>query len=206
MRLAFLAAAFALAACEKPPATTAAPAATYSAASPIEAPASRVASAEGWQTTTAAHPLIGQTAPDFLLQKVGGGSVSREQLRGRWTILGFWNATLAGVEEETRYIRALNSAVDQDPDLDLLTIYLKLDAAGTDIGKWFANNGGDPWPTLVDEGGADDAFGIGVLPAYLFIGPDLTIHAWRGALSDDTDGIKPMIRGVAEIRKQLASR
>jgi hypothetical protein len=136
---------------------------------------------------------------------VGGGAVTSEQLRGRWTILGFWNATLAGVEEETRYIRALNSAVDQDPDLDLLTIYLKLDAAGTDVGKWFANNGGDPWPTLIDEGGMDDMFNIAVLPAYLLIGPDLTIHAWRGALSSDPDGVKPMIRGIADIKKKAAS-
>ena len=199
MRLALLAA-LAFAACEKPPAPAAPPAPTA-----VQTPAPEIAEVEGWQTASAAHPLIGQIAPDFSLEKVGGGTVTREQLRGRWTILGFWDATLAGVEDETRYLRALNSAVDQDPDLDLLTIYLKLDAAGTDVGKWFANNGGDPWPTLVDEGDTDNAFGIAVLPAYLLIGPDLTIHAHRGALSTDPDGVKPVIRGVAAIRKQVAS-
>jgi hypothetical protein len=204
MRLALFAAALALTACEKPQ-DVAAPPASPPAPAAAEPLAPEIANVEGWQTTPASHRLISKTTPDFSLQKVGGGSITRERLRGRWTILGFWNATLAGVEEETRYLRALNSAVDQDPDLDLLTIYLKLDAAGTDIGKWFANNGGDPWPTLVDEGETDDAFGIAVLPAYLLIGPDLTIRAWRDALSNDPDGIKPVIRGVAEIRKQVAS-
>jgi hypothetical protein len=202
MRFALFATAFAFAACEKPPVTAAAPAPPAPAAA--EAPATEIADVEGWQTG-GAHTLIGQTAPDFSLQHFRGGAVTREQLRGRWTILGFWNATLAGIEDETRYLRALNSAVDQDPDLDLLTIYLKLDAAGTDIGKWFANNGGDPWPTLVDEGDTDDAFGINVLPAYLLVGPDLTIHAYRGALSADPDGIKSVIRGVAEIRRTAAT-
>jgi hypothetical protein len=204
MRFALIAAALAITACEKPPDPTAAPE-SPPPASAVDTPVAEVASIEGWQTATSAYSLIGQTTPAFSFRNVGGGAVTSEQLRGRWTILGFWNATLAGVEEETRYIRALNSAVDQDPDLDFLTIYLKLDAAGADIGKWFANNGGDPWPTLVDEGGADVTFSIAVLPAYLLIGPDLTIHAWRGALSSDPDGIKPTIRGVAEIRKKVAA-
>jgi hypothetical protein len=202
MRLVLFAAALAIAACEKAPAT-AAPAAP--APVTVEAPAPEIADIEGWQTGKAAHSLIGHAVPEFSLRKVGGGAVAHEQLRDRWTILGFWNATLAGVEDETRYIRALNSAVDQDPDLDLLTIYLKLDAAGTDVGNWFANNGGEPWPTLVGEGGTDETFGIDALPAYLLIGPDLTIHGYRGALSADPDGIKAVIRGVADIRRQVGS-
>jgi hypothetical protein len=202
MRIAILIAAIAFAACQKnaaaPPEQTAAPPASAA----IETSSPPTTSIEGWGM---AHAYIGKTIPDFSLQQVGGGAITREQLRGRWTILGFWNATLAGVEDETRYLRALNSAVGQDPDLDLLTIYLKLDAAGTDIGKWFANNGGDPWPTLIDEGGTGEAFGISVLPYYLLIGPDLTVHASRGALSADPDGIKSVIRGVAEIRRKASA-
>ena len=43
------------------------------------------------------------------------------------------------------------------------------------------------------------------LAAYFLIGPDLTILAVRPALSDDPDGIKSVIRGVAEIRSKAAS-
>jgi hypothetical protein len=206
MRFAFVAAVatLALTGCQKAPAEPA-QTARQPTSEVAAAPTPAIAEVEGWQTASAAHSLIGQPAPDFTLQNIGGSEVSRDQLRGRWTILGFWNATLAGIEDETRYIRALNSAVDQDPDLDLVTIYLKLDAAETDVAKWFANNGGAPWPTLIDKGGTDALFHITAPHAYLLIGPDLTIHGYRGALSADPDGIKSVIRGVAELRRKVAS-
>jgi hypothetical protein len=197
MRLSILIAAVALVACQKESADTVAPAPVPLAPAAVETSSPQRVSVEGWQAHAAVCDLL--TTPEFDLQKVGGGRLSLADLRGRWTILGFWNATLAGIEEEARYLRALNSAVDQDPDLDLLTIYLKLDGAETDVARWFANNGGDPWPTLIDTG---DAFDIAVLPAYFLVGPDLTIRACRGALSSDPDGIKSVIRGVAQIRKE----
>ena len=44
------------------------------------------------------------------------------------------------------------------------------------------------------------------MPAYILVGPDLTIEGYRGALSaTPDDGIKSVIRGVAEIRKQVAA-
>jgi hypothetical protein len=204
MRVSILIAVAMLAACEKPPAA-AAPQAAAPPSAIVETSAPEIAPVEGWQTGPASHSLIGKPTPEFSLSQVGGGSFSHEQLRGRWTILGFWNATLAGVEQETRYLRALNSAVDQDPDLDLLTIYLKLEAADTDVARWFVNNGGNPWPTLIDDGATDKAFAVTVLPAYFLIGPDLTILATRPALSDDPDGIKSVIRGVAEIRRNVSA-
>lgn len=200
MRVALIAAALSVSACERTPVVDQSPAPRVPAI--VEPPAQQAIPVEGWQST---HALVGSAAPDFSLQKVGGGTVSRDQLRGRWTILGFWNATLAGIEDEVRYLRALNSAVDQDPDLDLLTIHLKRDAAESDVAGWFANNGGDPWPTLIGEGETALPFQIIAPPAYLLIGPDLTIHAYRGALSADPDGIKSVIRGIAEIRKKIAS-
>jgi hypothetical protein len=43
-------------------------------------------------------------------------------------------------------------------------------------------------------------------PVYLLIGPDLTIEGYRGQLaSTPDDGIKSVIKGYAEIRKQIAS-
>ena len=207
MRIAILTAAIALAACQQETAD-------QPAAAPQEAPAAETAAAvtkparadvEGWQTDPASYAMLGGTIPAFSLDRVGGGKVTQEDLRDRWTILGFWNATVAGIEDESRFIRALNSAADQDPDLDFRTVYLKLDAADMDIAKWFDNNGG-AWPTLIDTGDAVSLFSIQQTPAYLLVGPDLTIEAYRGALTTTPDdGIKSVIRGVAEIRKQVAA-
>jgi hypothetical protein len=50
------------------------------------------------------------------------------------------------------------------------------------------------------------AYRVSAFPTYFLIGPDLTIEAGRGELSaTPEDGIKPVIKGYAEIRKQVAS-
>ncbi|HEX5008309.1 MAG TPA: TlpA disulfide reductase family protein [Hyphomonadaceae bacterium] len=203
MRLLILSVGVLLAACQRETVASQEPGPAPAPPVAVDVSSRQAGHIEGWQTHGAVCNLL--TTPEFSLQKLGGGSVTHEQLRGRWTILGFWNATLAGVADEVRYLRALNSAANQDPDLDLVTVYLKLDAAGTDVAGWFAKNGGDPWPTLIDEGGAGGTFGVTVLPAYFLIGPDLTIRACRGALSSDPDGIKSVIRGVAEVRRKVAA-
>lgn len=207
MRIVTVLAALAFAGCQpQAPDQTAAPAQPASVETPVEpaAPVKR-AEVEGWQTDPSSYAMLGGTAPNFSLDRVGGGKVTQEDLRNRWTILGFWNATIAGIEEEKTYIQALNSAADQDPDLDFLTVYLPLDAAPTDVAKWFANNGG-AWPTLTGTDDTASLFAIQKTPAYLLIGPDLTIEAYRGALTTTPDdGIKSVIRGVAEIRKQIVS-
>jgi hypothetical protein len=201
MRALVLGAAIALVGCQKESAPVASTERTAPVAPVAAEDIAAASSVEGWQTDQ--PPDL--KAPEFSLARVGGGMVTHNDLRGRWTIFGFWNATVAGIEEESRFIRALNAAADQDPDLDFLTVYLKLDAADTDVARWFANNGG-AWPTLTDNGDAAGLFEVANTPAYLLIGPDLRIEAYRGALSaTPDDGIKPVIRGIAQIRKQIAS-
>ena len=205
MRIATVLAALALAGCQPQAADQQVAAPTQPASVETPAGPAKRAEVEGWQTDSASYAMLGGTAPNFSLDRVGGGKVTQEDLRSRWTILGFWNATVAGIEEEKTYIQALNSAADQDPDLDFLTVYLPLDAAPTDVATWFANNGG-AWPTLTGKNDTATLFTIQKTPAYLLIGPDLTIEAYRGALSTTPDdGIKSVIRGVAEIRKQIVA-
>jgi hypothetical protein len=207
-RLALAASLLALAACQREatpqsagakadagPETTAAP-------SP-QVPPAPVSNVEGWETGKTSYPMLGSTLPDFSVKRVGGGDVTQRNLRGRWTILGFWTGSGDGAKEEMTYIGALNSAADQDPDLDLLTIYLDA-GGGFDLKKWAA--GADAWPTATGDAAIADAFGIPAPPAYLLVGPDLTIEAYRGALSKTpADGVKPVLRGVAEIKKQIAA-
>jgi hypothetical protein len=69
-----------------------------------------------------------------------------------------------------------------------------------------ASSAAPSWPHVTDDGTIARALSISTTPAYLLIGPDLTIEAYRGALTaTPDDGIKSVIRGVAEIRKQVAA-
>jgi len=202
-RFAFAIACLALAACQKEPAPAQLDAASPQTAAPGASPIA-ISDVEGWETRQTAYAFLGALAPDFNARKLGGGEVSQKDLRGHWTILGFWTTPNENeAKEEMRYIGALNSAANQDPDLDFLSVYLA-NGGDFDVQKWFA--GGDAWPTLLDDGKLVDIFSIEKAPVYLLIGPDLTIEGYRGALAKTPDdGIKSVIRGVAEIKKQIAA-
>lgn len=153
---------------------------------------------EGWETDLTAYAAMGSTLPAFALSQVDGTELTQDNLRGRWTIIGFGAAVEALAKPENDFVAALNSAADQDPDLDFLAIQpaaVRPPPATPPA-----------WPTLYDEAGFITALGITDMPAYILVGPDLTIEGYRGALSaTPDDGIKSVIRGVAEIRKQVAA-
>jgi hypothetical protein len=188
------AALFALAACGQPPTTkTAKPSApNEERVSPRLAAAPSVP-VEGWETDPFVFSRIGSTLPAFKSGQPNRPELTQENLRGRWTIIGFATPD-ATSEKESTFIAALNSAADQDPDLD----FLQVNRAPAGVAS--------AWPTIVDDGTIMAGTGIEKTPAYLLVGPDLTIEGYRGALSETPDdGIKSVIRGVTEIRKQIAA-
>jgi hypothetical protein len=198
MRLITLAAVLSLAACGQPPAETPVPPPAEVATPEPELPAARtLAPVEGWEVASASYPGIGSSLPEFSGARLTGEAVTRETLRGRWTILGFDGFETASDAEKT-HVSALNSAVDQDPDLDFLQVYrTPADVTAPRVSKW---------PSISDDGSITTALGVTQAPAYLLIGPDLTVEAWRGPLSENpSDGIKPIIQGVHEIRKQISA-
>lgn len=194
MRTAFAFILLGLAACGQPPSTEGA---TVPPAEQAAVTKPRAAGVEGWKTDLTDYALIGSSIPPFALKQADGTELTQDNLRDRWTILGFATAETSS-EDETRFITALNSAADQDPDLDLLQIHRPpADTAAPRV---------TPWPSVRDDGGTITAFGITETPVYLLVGPDLTIEGYRGALtSTPDDGIKSVIRGVHEIKKQIAS-
>lgn len=189
----------AFAACGQPQAAMS----TDATAPPAEQPASSDtakmrASVEGWETDLTAFARNGSTLPPFAMKQPDGPELTHENLRDRWTILAFIGRD-AGGKSEKDYVAALNSAADQDPDLDFLAIRPAAQPTDTTVAS-------TPWPTLDDTAGFAQSLGIDQSPAYLLIGPDLTIEGYRGALSaTPDDGIKSVIRGIAEIRKQIAA-
>ena len=188
----------ALTACGQPPSQPEA-GGVASPAQQIATPASTTprSSVEGWQTDLTAFPLAGSTLPAFTAKQDDGTELTDANLRNRWTILGF--AQPGDDKGEATYIAALNSAADQDPDLDFLGVEILRGAASP-------SHGPIAWPHVNDPGTLADALQITKTPVYLLIGPDLTIEGYREALTTTPDdGIKSVIRGVAQIRKQIAA-
>jgi hypothetical protein len=198
MRPIVLAAALLFAACEKsePPAATPTAPSPLPSVTALDTPARpRADPVEGWETSGGELLLLGKLSPAFNApgSRAGATAATSESIRGRWTIVALLGAQAPLPGNELTYLQALKSAVDADPDLDFLPIH----APGANFAALA--------PTFTDDGSVSKAFGVETYPTYLLVGPDLTIEAYRKALSADPDGIKSVIRGVAEIKKQVAA-
>lgn len=189
-------------------------AAAPAAPPPPPAPSLSPAPAEGWISDSRTYPLIGKSVPEFSADLPDGGALTRDMLRDRWTILGFWGLWSADSLADVRYMTALASAVGQDPELDFIGVHTPPVpvSSGPAFGVYDSlehglSDQGGVWTTAVDaDGSVAAAFQTTGPPVYLLIGPDLTIEAWRAALHDTPeDGIKPVIAGVAEIRRQISA-
>lgn len=197
MRIAFATAFIAVAACGQPPSTENVVVAPAEQAAIAQA---RVTSVQGWETDVTDYAFIGSSIPAFALEQRDGTMLTQENLRNRWTILGVVGGPAP--PEENNYLAALASAADQDPDLDVL-----MADPNAGVTSWPGDSVSIAgWPLVSDASSFTTALALPASPAYLLIGPDLTIEGYRGALSaTPDDGIKSVIRGVAEIRKQIAS-
>ncbi len=195
MRKFLFAASFAtLAACSPAPADPVQ--APPESAAPTDTPAT-TAGIDGWEIDMTAYSKIGTVLPAYSVKQPNGADATREALRGHWTILGIW-PDVGGTSDEASFATALSSAADQDPELDVLIVQPKHESS--------APTTPPQWPRLIDDGTVSKAIAAPALPAYLLIGPDLTIEGYRGALTaTPDDGIKSVIRGVAEVRKQIAA-
>jgi peroxiredoxin len=204
MRLLVLALLLAIAGCEKTAPSPTPPAGIKDEASVRPPPPTPAASpVAGWSMEGGGFLLLGRQAPAFSGKLLSGDEANLEKLRGRWTILAFRNLVVEDKTEDA-FVSALNSAADQDPDLDFVEVFVPSDASR---GAQDASRRIDKRiPALPDvDRKVASAFGVNDLPIYLLIGPDLTIEAARGRLAATPDnGIKDVIRGVAEIRKQIA--
>ena len=183
-----------LAACSPAPADTA-----QEAAQPVAtavAPA-RTAGIDGWEIDMTAYSKVGTVLPAYVVKQPNGTDATPEALRGHWTILGVW-PDVGATADEANFAAALSSAADQDPDLDVLIVQPRHEGAAPATQPQY--------PVLIDDGTISKALAAPARPAYLLIGPDLTIEGYRGALTATPDnGIKSVIQGVSEVRKQIAA-
>jgi hypothetical protein len=171
--------------------------------------AAPAAAVEGWDTDLVRlRAAIGSTLPAITGDEACPTAPRRyasESLRDRWTILGAWPAGDDSVrqagERRLSHCARLRRRPGSRSRPPRSSVRL-LEATGPDAIRYARA----AWPALDDAAGFAQSLGIEQTPVYLLIGPDLTIEGYRGALSaTPDDGIKSVIRGIAEIRKQIAA-
>jgi hypothetical protein len=192
-------------AAETPEAATAIVAANEPAAAPVAAP-------EGESRPTE-YALTGQKLPSFTAPMAGGGTFDSAALN-QWTVIAVWGAWCGDSRTDGPYTAALNRAVEQDPDLDFISIHVPAAPGSEYRDKPFGNFGsleayfesaGYTLPVVLDtEGSVRETLKINWTPSYLLVSPDGIVRSFQTDLSVDKDQpVKTYIKNVAETRKAV---
>lgn len=160
-----------------------------------------------------AHALLGKTLPDFSAPLSTGGAISRADLADQWTVIDIWGLWCSDCLVDAPYSHALQTALQQDPDVGFLSLHTPPSASRVNeaFGKWgsleaWFDETGARFPVAIDADGAiADAFQNQWTPTYLLISPDLTVYAYRTDLSNGAEnGVKDAVRQISELRGNYA--
>jgi len=142
------------------------------------------------------YALLGQTFPDFSLLTPEGAGMSREDLRGKWTIVDVWGIWCGDCRRDAPLARELAGLASADGRIGFLSIHTPPGAARAgeafgafgSVGAYFASIGGG-YPTVIDtDAGLREELAIAWTPTYLLVDPDLVIRAFRTDLSPGGGG------------------
>ena len=114
-------------------------------------------------------PMAGQSAPDFELTTLDGGTVRLSALRGRPVVVNFWASWCHPCRTE---FPLLADALEEHADADLAVVgvtYKDIESDSRD----FVDETDANWPQGVDEDGeVARAYGVRAIPQTYFIGRD----------------------------------
>ena len=66
---------------------------------------------------------LGQAVPNFSTTAFGGGQVTQEAFRGKWTIIDFWGVWCGDCRVDAPLVEALARDLRDDPELSFLSIH-----------------------------------------------------------------------------------
>jgi len=159
------------------------------------------------------HELIGQKLPAFAAPISTAGSFRSADI-SRWTVIHVWGAWCHDSVADGQNTEALRRAIDQDPDLDFVSLHVPQDNRKLSdehlYGDYRSLDGyfksaGFSFPVVLDaDAEIRAALKIDWTPTYLLISPDGVVRSYRADLSLDTDQpVKNYIREIARVRGEV---
>lgn len=118
------------------------------------------------------HPLEGKAAPDFTLERVGGGApVTLSAMRGQPVVVNFWAPSCLPCRAEFPVLRSALAA-HAGSGLEILGVWFRggsfLDSPD-DVTRFMVEQSAE-WPALADPGGTvQDAWFVVVPPTTFFV-------------------------------------
>lgn len=116
------------------------------------------------------------SAPDFVLETLGGETFRLSEQEGRVVVVNFWATWCPPCREEIPDFIQLQEEFGAE---DVVFVGVSLDDAGPDRVRAFAEDFGVNYPIVIDDGSASAAYGpIASLPTTFLIGPDGTVQGY----------------------------
>lgn len=156
------------------------------------------------------YALMGRRLPAFNGDMVGGGRFDSTHI-DKWTVIDVWGIWCGDCMADAPYVHALHRAIQQDPDLDFISIHIPASANRLSAEEMFGKFGsveayfkarGYTYPTLVDtDTGLRTALQISWTPSYLLVSPDGIVRGYRTDMSvAGGEPVKDFIRDIARVR------
>jgi cytochrome c biogenesis protein CcmG/thiol:disulfide interchange protein DsbE len=139
--------------------------------------------------------LAGKTIPKFAVTTLDGRNVTAADLRGKATIVNFWNTWCIPCRQEHPALTQFYVKHKDDPDFMMVGIVR--DDTKSAVEKW-QNDRGDAWTIATDRAGqAALAFGTRGQPETFAISPDGVIvgYQYGPASVGDLDAMLAAARG-----------
>ncbi|MEM1149608.1 MAG: DUF1131 family protein [Pseudomonadota bacterium] len=156
------------------------------------------------------YAFLGEPLPAFTAPRVDGPDWSPSQIN-TWTIIDVWGIWCGDCMADAPYAAALSRAVEQDPDLDFISIHTppnarRADEAFGDYGSveaYFAE-AGYSYPTVLDlDASVRNAMQIAWTPTYLLVSPDGIVRGFRTDLSvAGGEPVKDFLQDVARVKAE----
>lgn len=159
------------------------------------------------------YEYLGKPLPAFAGEMATGEAFTSNTLADKWVVIDIWGLWCGDCMRDAKYAAALSIAVEQDPDLQFLSIHTPPSAARADEAyKKYASvpdyfeEVGYSYPTLLDvDASIRDTIKVRWTPTYLLLAPDGTVQGFRTEFAAaGGDPVKDFLSDISEIRKTWA--
>jgi len=156
------------------------------------------------------YAFLGKPLPDFTAPRVVGPDWSPRQI-DTWTIIDVWGIWCGDCMADAPYAAALSRAVEQDPELDFISIHTppsprRADEAFGDYGsvEAYFSEAGYSYPTVLDlDASVRETLQIAWTPTYLLVSPDGIVRGFRTDLSvAGGEPVKDFLQDVARVKAE----
>nr|WP_321441925.1 TlpA disulfide reductase family protein [uncultured Hyphomonas sp.] len=156
------------------------------------------------------YALLGEQLPHFTGTMLDGTAFDSTDLN-QWTVIDVWGVWCSDCLADAPYAAALARAIDQDPDLDFVSIHVPASAARTSPEELYKKYGsieayfdekGYSYPVVLDtDASLRSALQIGWTPSYLLVSPDGVVKGYRSEFSAAKgEPVKDFLKDVARVK------